>query len=75
MKTKQILIAFLILTILIGTLTIAKSYEKSEHNSLKEFFLNKLSPEETKDFQEFSELNIFDKLNHVSQTHGKNQHE
>jgi hypothetical protein len=69
MKTKQIIVALLILTILISVLTIAKSYEESESNSLKDYFISKLSSEKTQDFEEFSKLNIFDKINFAKKNH------
>ena len=59
---KKIIIALSIIIILLGTLAIAKSYRESQSESLKEFFMNKLSPEEKTNFEEFSELNVLDKL-------------
>jgi len=58
---KKIIITLAIIIILLGALTIAESYKESKYKNLKDFFLNKLSPEQKTDFEEFNELNLKDK--------------
>ena len=59
---KKIIILFSIIIILLGALSIAKSYSESSAGTLKDFFISKLSPEQKTGFEEFSTKTFFDKI-------------
>ena len=68
---KKAIIALAVIIVFLGTISIAKSYSESEYDNFKDFFLNKLSSEEKTDFEKFSDLNLFDKLQLVKQNQDK----